>query len=31
MGRVDCTRMLLDAGADKNAQDKVRVRLSCGF
>ncbi len=24
-GRVDCVRLLLDAGADKNVKDKVRV------
>ncbi len=25
-GRVDCAKLLLDAGADKNATDKVRDR-----
>ncbi len=24
-GRADCVRLLLDAGADKDAKDKVRV------
>ena len=26
-GRTDCARLLLDAGADKNAADKVRAIL----
>ena len=26
---ADCTRLLLDAGADKNAKDEVRVSLPC--
>ena len=29
-GRVDCVRLLLEAGADKNAQDRVRAsRVGC--
>ncbi len=27
-GRADCVRLLLDAGDDKEAKDKVRVLLS---
>ena len=26
-GRTDCVRLLLDVGADKNAQDKVSVHV----
>ncbi len=29
-GRADCVRLLLDAGADKNAQTKVRASRFCG-
>ena len=31
-GHADCTRLLLDAGADKEAKDVVRgrVRSACG-
>ncbi len=29
-GRADCARLLLDAGADKNAMDKVRVSVGSG-
>ncbi len=25
-GRLDCVRLLLEAGVDKNAQDKVRMQ-----
>ncbi len=28
-GRADCARLLLDAGADKNAQNKVRASVGC--
>ncbi len=27
-GRADCARLLLDAGADKNAKCSVRLRVS---
>jgi hypothetical protein len=29
-GHAGCSRLLLDAGADKNATDKVRVVAGCG-
>jgi hypothetical protein len=28
-GHADCVRLLLDAGADKNAKDKVRASRFC--
>ena len=30
-GHADCMQLLLDAGADKNAQDKVRARAGVAF
>ena len=27
MGHLDCVRLLIDAGADKEARNKVRVRV----
>ncbi len=29
-GHADCARLLLDAGADKNAKTNVRARAHCG-
>ena len=30
LGRADCARLLLDAGADKNAKDEVRAIAGVG-
>ncbi len=31
LGRVDCARLLLDAGADKEATSNVRARVGTAF